>query len=480
MSSNSFNLNHTIFHDLAQWLSQDPSITDRLYSDPFAVQAVFRALPPLARLYIPRLLYLPANHSVPLQLFQNTLRRRQRATDRHNAAIYALRSLHVLYSPPDDVIDVDAPPPSAALNSTVTVHDQSLCLHPKFASNLRSVLAYNLPPCFGGPIDDDPPSVPEMDQFSADRLESILNYLVESSGLTAPDGNVVPALLRAHILEQNRSALCITSAGFHFLLKHSFAQLWVLLRSVINACFENNVLPPLLLLFSLSFARPGALYSTSALSRDQKLLLPDLHQLGIVMLSDGGKYFRPTPVGVRLLASANRVGADVSSADLPNVTKTTGEINIFVETNFRVYAYTSSSFQTNLLGLFTHLRFRLPRMVVGHLTREAVRGALMNGITGDQIIAYLNAHAHPRMKRGVIPPNVSDEIKLWEAEQERLQFQPGVLLSEFLSDPSFERVVSFASDNDLVLWSNPQRRQLIVHRDSYDAVKQFIRRDQIL
>lgn len=473
MASHVFNLNDTIFHDLALWIHQSPSIVDNLYASPFAVHAVFRALPPLARVYIARLLYLPSDQPIPLAAFQQTLRRRQRAKDRNQDAIYALRSLNVFYNPFVDSIDVDEPkqqPPE-------TEDDSLLRLHPRFAVNLRHILANELPSAFGGPVDHELIPAAELDQFSADRLEAILNYLVESSGLRPPSGNVVPALVRAHILEQNRSALCITSSGFHFLLKHSFAQLWILLRSVLIACFTPNILDPLLFLFTLSLTRPGATYSTRSLSAEQSRLLPDLHELGIVMLQE--HYFVPTSVGVRLLKSANRVGADLSSADLPSVTKTTGEIDIFVETNFRVYAYTSSPFQTNLLGLFTKLRFHLPRMVAGHLTREAVRRALINGITGEQIISYLNAHAHPRMNRGVIPPNVSDEIRLWEAEQERAQFTAGILLAEFQTDSAFERVVSFAKEADAILWTGSQRRQIIVSDEHANAVKQFIRQAAI-
>lgn len=465
-----FNLNHTIFHDIAQWIADDPSLADSLYTSPYVCHAVFQSLPPLARLYVPRLLHLPSDYPIPLNVFKQTLRRRQRAHDRHDTAIHVLRHLHIIHHRYADQTSQDNNPSD---------NDSALYLNHRFASNIRRIITYKVPPVLDGPVDDSTVSLEKLDKFSADRLEYILNYLVESSGVRVPKGKLVPALLGVHILEDKRSALCITSSGFHFLLKHSFAQLWVLLRSILTVCFTSNPLDPLRLLFTLSFSSPGALYSTQQLTSTQQDILSDLHELGIVMISDDGKTFRPTVVGVRLLASANRVGADLSSSDLPNVTKTSGEIDVFVETNFRVFAYTSSSFQTNLLGLFTHLRYKLPGMVVGILTRDAVRNALMNGITGDQIIAYLNAHAHPFMKKGVIPSNVSDEIRLWEAEQERVQMNPGILLSDFNFDSSFERVLSFANDRGAVLWNNPQHRQIFVDVENYEAIKHFVRKEAI-
>jgi transcription initiation factor TFIIH subunit 4 len=155
--------------------------------------------------------------------------------------------------------------------------------------------------------------------------------------------------------------------------------------------------------------------------------------------------------------------------------KTAGDIHIIVETNFRLYAYTTSTFQTNLLSLFTQMRYRLPNLVVGHLTREKVRGALMIGITADQIIGFLNSHAHPRMKNGVVPPTVRDEIKLWEAEQERVQYRRGILLSDFDSPGKFDLVLSFANDTSACLWFSVARRQLIVGKGEYDRVRRYIK-----
>lgn len=39
--------------------------------------------------------------------------------------------------------------------------------------------------------------------------------------------------------------------------------------------------------------------------------------------------------------------------------------------------------------------FRFPNVVVGVLTRDSVRQAFRGGITAEQIISYLEQHAHP-------------------------------------------------------------------------------------
>ncbi|CAN8077157.1 unnamed protein product [Agarophyton chilense] len=349
-------------------------------------------------------------------------------------------------------------------------HITHLSLHPTFAGQLRRSVTNEIHPVLGGGKGDSDPQ--ELDNFAADRLESILNFLVESTNDRAVPSSIIDALVHIGVLEQRREGLNITSAGFRLLLKDTSAQLWILLRSVLSSMFPANV-EALSLVFEMAFACAGRSYDVERLTMTQQTLLRELHNLGIVIMDRLS--FRVTLVGIRLLANASRSSAGPS--DTMTLTKTAGEIQIFVETNFRVYAYTTSAFQINLLALFTHMRYTLPSMVVGHLTRDAVRKALMNGITADQIIGYLNAHAHPRMKKGTIPTNVSDEIRLWEAEQDRVQSRLGVLLSDF--EHGFESTLSYSQDLGAVLWSSPERGMLVVAKEYFDQVKSFIKSNDI-
>lgn len=43
--------------------------------------------------------------------------------------------------------------------------------------------------------------------------------------------------------------------------------------------------------------------------------------------------------------------------------------------------------QTAVLNLFVSLKYRFPNLVVGMITRDSVKKALMNGITADQVRA---------------------------------------------------------------------------------------------
>ena len=94
-----------------------------------------------------------------------------------------------------------------------------------------------------------------------------------------------------------------------------------------------------------------------------------------------------------------------------------------------MYAYTANLLRIAILNLFVTLKSRLPNLVIGQLTRHSVKSALKKGITADQIIAYLTHHAHPQMYKNepLLPITVSDQIRLWEREQNRVTAVTGTL-----------------------------------------------------
>jgi len=88
--------------------------------------------------------------------------------------------------------------------------------------------------------------------------------------------------------------------------------------------------------------------------------------------------------------SPTRLATTLTSSlpPLPTATKTGGTKDqgfIVLETNYRLYAYTDNPLQTAVLNLFVSIKWRFPNLVVGAITRESVRKALVNGIMADQV-----------------------------------------------------------------------------------------------
>ena len=145
--------------------------------------------------------------------------------------------------------------------------------------------------------------------------------------------------------------------------------------------------------------------------------------------------------------------------------------------------YTSNSLQIAVLKLFVSLRARFGNLVMGYLSRDSVRGALDRGIAADQIIAYMSAHAHPQMRknaagggpdRPLLPPTVTDQIRLWELEKERIKTTSGYLYTAFSSQSDFEVVRDYARDNGLLIWEAEADRKLFVTTDGHLEVRNFV------
>jgi transcription initiation factor TFIIH subunit 4 len=60
--------------------------------------------------------------------------------------------------------------------------------------------------------------------------------------------------------------------------------------------------------------------------------------------------------------------------------------SIVVETNFKVYAYTSSNLYMAILNLFCKIEMVFPNFICGMITRDKVRNAFKSGITAQQIV----------------------------------------------------------------------------------------------
>ena len=339
-----------------------------------------------------------------------------------------------------------------------------------------------------------------LEKYSRRNWERVLNFLV--GGDEDDDGDVemeveengnggrrrknglspeiIIGLTRIGLLENTENGLTISSLGFQFLLKDQYDQIWIFLRHLVQSITDvNEKIAVIDFLFRLSFTKIDTGYNVEDI--DQGVIssgyLEQFSNLGILLRK--GNTFYVTSLGRNLVQASSRIYTNLAQ-DKVNETegvlmRTTGDIKIIVETNFHIYAYTQSTFQLNLLNLFCHLVYRLPSMIVGYITRDTIRQAVLNGINSDQIIGYLNAHIYSEKGCKQIPNNVSDEIRIWEAEESRLQMNDGVFLNEFDNEQMFQRVLRFVMEIDACLWQDSIRRQIVVREEFYGNVKRFIK-----
>jgi transcription initiation factor TFIIH subunit 4 len=238
---------------------------------------------------------------------------------------------------------------------------------------------------------------------------------------------------------------------------------------------ETDVLSFLFMLGSLEL---GQDYTTTTLTLTQKHLLDDLSGYGLIYRSSkDSTTFYPTRLAVTLTSDSGALSAEPLSSSLAPSSRTGAQKGfIIIETNYRLYAYTSSLLQIAVLSLFTNLTTRFPNLVSGKLTKKSISRAVSSGITSSQILSYLTAHAHPQMQRSesFIPPTVMDQIRLWEYEGERVETTLGFLMKEFNGRREYEDVAGYAESLGVLIWRDDKDMKFFV--DKLDQVSAYLSR----
>jgi transcription initiation factor TFIIH subunit 4 len=217
-------------------------------------------------------------------------------------------------------------------------------------------------------------------------------------------------------------------------------------------------------LFQLGSLELGQDYSKSSLSPTQVQMLEDLNDLGLVcQTSPQSSRFYPTRLATTLTSDASALRQSAIGGGLSAAGGASSESSGFIvlETNYRLYAYTTSDLQIAILALFARLTARYPNLVAGKLTRQSVRAAVSMGITADQIVGFLTAHAHTQMRQKnnpVLPPSVVDQIRLWQIEGERMRPTNGWLFRDFANQAEYDDVVAYAKDLGVLRWKNDAKK----------------------
>lgn len=428
---------------------------DNLYDSTFICEAVLRSFPPLAKKYVLQLLFIDS--PVPAKSMEDWVL--PDGYSKHKVAIDRLLQLRVL----------------------VEVNDRkketSYRINPKFQSNMQKYLVY------GGTLPREPmassatgrlPSLEDLDAYALEQWEHFLLQLINSAQVdkqTNFGSSMMRVFQRGLLSSRENEAPRLTENGFQFLLMDTNAQLWYMIREYISSSEDRGVDPTDLIAFllELSFHSMGEAYSLNTLTDVQRNAIKDFSDLGLVKLQQGRKesWFIPTRLAANLSVSLS----DSSSRK---------QGFVVVETNFRMYAYSTSKLHCEILRLFSRIEYQLPNLIVGSITKESLYNAFENGITSDQIISFLQQNAHPRVAEKIptVPENVTDQIRLWETDRNRVEMIPSHLYEDFPSREVFEAACDFAREFSGLLWEDSKKMKLIVRGDIHQHMRDFLRRQK--
>lgn len=347
--------------------------------------------------------------------------------------------------------------------------------------------------------DETAVTVSGLDEYARRQWEGVMGYMVGTSGLGIQrDVNLskgVKQLLQAgHLVEIRDRRVEITQDGFAFVLQDVGTQVWhiLILYTESAEAIGMDSVEVLSFIFLLSSLELGKSYQKKHLTSNQIRTLTDLADFGIVYQEgpDANRFY-PTRLATTLTSDSSALSNPISgslSGPAGDSLSETGSGFIIVETNYRLYAYTSSPLQISLIALFTTLKYRFPNLITGKITRQSIRRAVEMGITADQIISYLSTHAHPQMRKhniaktanpqagvppSVLPPTVVDQIRLWQLERDRVKATAGFLFKDFVSFAEYEAPCRYAEEIGVLTWKSNRKRMFFVTR--HEQVAAFLR-----
>ncbi|KAN0022122.1 hypothetical protein ACTFIV_006550 [Dictyostelium citrinum] len=464
-----------VFQYLASLDSKD---LEELYKDPWTCQAILRSLPPRSKQYILKMLLVD---TYPLSLAKDWST--QASIQQHKESLKKLFDLKIIF-----LDKINKPIQQSSQQPQQQQTEQTIRLNPLFQDNIKRSLVQVNQVIFSNnsSIKDNhkPPSIDDLDSYSKSQWEKVLYFL--SDDTVQPSKLISDLLLSSNLTKQEGDGLSITSEGFKFLLKDVYTQIWTLLIVYLDdlekkkgrgggSSSRNDLLT---FLFKLSFLSLGKGYLVSELSEQQKEYLFALKQFGLIyMRTDSSLLFYPTRLIISLTTGKTLSLIQSISSERTQTQKEQGYI--VLETNYRLYAYTSSSLQISLLSLFVKMLYRLPNLAVGIITRESIRTALIHGITADQIIDFVRHNSHPNAANSgqPIPDVVAEQILIWEAERNRISYTKSVLYNSFPTNDCYIATLKFAKEQDYYIWSHDHLKTLVVKEEGNDPIRNFIKKN---
>ncbi|KAI8061008.1 RNA polymerase II transcription factor B subunit 2 [Gongronella butleri] len=455
-----------------EYLETLPDFTfQRLFQKPATCLAIFRLLPGIGRQIVMSLLYVEKPMSMQDLGHWVTLDGQRKLQD----AIVKLTRLRIMVEK----------------NNMLMMNDTFRLEFKNALTGGGTQQSFGLP-C--ATVDKHQVDIAFLDQYSTQQWEAILHYMVGTLTSRKPSAGVLNLLERSQLMKKGeQNQLEITNKGFQFLLQDVNTQVWAFLLQYLNVAemLQMDLVEVLNFLFQLGASELGENYSVETLTQTQQHMLEDLRDYGIVyQRKRGSRRYYPTRLATTLTsgnsarliskpsptADAGLASSSISAAMTSKDDEEQGFV--IVETNYRLYAYTDSLLQISVLNLFVQLNARFPNMVTGLITRDSVRNALIKGITAEQMIAYLQSHAHPQMRKKtpILPLTVVDQMRLWEMERNRLKTTPAFMYMNYNVQADYDASEKHARQVGVLLWANPKKRTMVITQVGHESVKGFVKR----
>lgn len=348
----------------------------------------------------------------------------------------------------------------------------------------------------------------DLERYTQDQWDAVLHYLVGTPNLQVqPNPAITHFLLQTDLMQPDPdyrgdaddAPLVITQKGYDFMLQDNAQQVWHFVVQYLQSIESHEKATALkkealLVLICLSFARFGECYSAASLSKDGRTIMKDLALFGLLYVKKVGKtsIFYPTRIAMQLVGSEGSSASSGSGGMWSWSSKAldsalahprphdSSHLAIIVQTNFQLCAYTTSELHVSMLGLFCDVGTirRLPNVVFMSITRDSIKAAFALGIQAQQILRFLEKHAHPKLRLGTaspLPPNVVDQVFLWDQERHRVTWNE-VFVHQCMLAGEFQEMKKYTMDIGAHSWSSEGRNQLFIKYEYAEIFETFVRK----
>lgn len=90
----------------------------------------------------------------------------------------------------------------------------------------------------------------------------------------------------------------------------------------------------------------------------------------------------------------------------------------------------------------------------------------------------MHAHAHVSKRTPIVPETVSDQIRLWALERNRVEFFSAIMYEDIETEEFVEEIARHAQSLRSLLHSDPKERKVVVKLSAHAEMKAFIKENK--
>lgn len=320
----------------------------------------------------------------------------------------------------------------------------------------------------------------KLEKVAEEKIHSILEHIASNSSIDL--FGIKDILLYCELKDALQE---ITNKGFEFLLLARKDQLWFLIVNSIKYYSRNSLEESEMFmgLVEVLLKRDCGPYICSSFSNWYSFL----DSIGVLFIASRDRnstvlytnnsvlYDKASGMDTSKICHSPSDVCDIYDVGFAKLSMPINKASnnfIVLETNFKIYAYTSNSYDKSVLSLFSKTVSVFPNLIKACFDEESILSAFNKGITAKQIIKYLQEHS------GDVPKNVVNQINIWEYRQHRIRVRNGYLYHDFIHLSDFHRVLRYIESSGGLIYKDEGKRVIVGEERIHESVKDFIKEMQ--